>query len=457
MQTFQIKLNKIGEITALPDSQRLFGFLMSLLDKKDKEDIDAFAKSVLEGDVCCMVSNLMPFGYYPMPKDYIMEKLGKFFPVNQAKIKEFEKSREKIKIEIEEFRERVNTNLEEQKRKEKNIKQIEEEIQKINEFRKTNGKKVASSLEESKEIHRKNKAITKEEVKKLKAEIKEYNKRISTLDLKYNEKSQEIAKLSRKGIYEAIKRIDFIQKKDLEKLLTDIGSLPESESQVFETKKLMDYTYIKRSQNFIQKFHLKSQSEKWPGLPNVAYSLPIISLQKDNRSDGNKENIVSFCFYVSTEKTSILAKKLQQMCKESSFSYSCFLGNKASSGYNEYEVTGVEEIKDRNVLNIKWKNTKQSAESKVYLNLGILLPNESVVDWEKSILEISSSDRKPYEVNDEIRKVISFITAGSVVASMIKGREEPRIGKCIKNQYNPLYQNALIFGNSFLVELEVGI
>lgn len=456
MQIFQIQLNQVGEITGLPDSQRLFGFLMSLVDKK--ENIDDFAKNILEGKECCMVSNVMPLGYYPMPKDYIMEKLEECFQSNQKKIKELEENRKQVKIGIEELVKKVNNILEEQRQKEREIKQVEEEIKRLNALQESNGNQAGDNFKNAIAIQENKKKDMDIKVKSLKDEKKEYNKQIDKLTPKYNTISQGIAELSRKEIYEAIKKIDFIQKEDLEKLLTDISDLGKNDDQVWEAKKLKEYDSIKKNQNFIQKFHLKSQTEKWPGLPNIAYSLPILSLRKAGKEKGQIEEKKIFCFYVAVEENSILAIKLQNMSREEKLSLPCFLGSKASSGYNAYELAKVVRVEDIQELNIKVK--KESAipnEKKKFLNLGMLLPDEESLDWQSSILEISSSDRKPYEINDETSKVISFIIAGSVIVRDDKQNAEYKIGKCIKNQYNPLYRNALIFGNSFLVELGGGL
>ena len=172
-----------------------------------------------------------------------------------------------------------------------------------------------------------------------------------------------------------------------------------------------------------------------PGFPNVSYSLAISSLK-----DKNNKEVNEFSFFVSTEDDSILSKTLEKLKKEiqDNGGINCILGEKGSLGYNEYNIIDIGELSKELV----------TSKSKKYLNLGMLLPSESV-KLEESIIDIFISDRKPFEIEYEVSKVISFISAGSVLKSEIVS-----VGKCIKNKYNPLYENAIIFGNSFVEEWE---
>ena len=87
MITYEVKLKKIGEMTTLPDSQRLFGFLVNSSKKYCTEDeISSFVKGVREHKQKCMISNVVPSGYYPTPKEYIMQKLQKRLEKNQKEI-----------------------------------------------------------------------------------------------------------------------------------------------------------------------------------------------------------------------------------------------------------------------------------------------------------------------------------------------------------------------------------
>ena len=88
--------------------------------------------------------------------------------------------------------------------------------------------------------------------------------------------------------------------------------------------------------------------------------------------------------------------------------------------------------------------------------MGALLPNFDNIDVKNSVLDIYTSDRKPFEIENEISKVISFITAGSVIKLRENIIDPHKIGKSIDNsKYNPMYKDTIIFGNSYFVKLEV--
>ena len=55
MYIFEIKLKRIGEITLLPDSQKLFGFLMGKLKESySDEKIGEFVESVERKECICI-------------------------------------------------------------------------------------------------------------------------------------------------------------------------------------------------------------------------------------------------------------------------------------------------------------------------------------------------------------------------------------------------------------------
>ena len=74
MKTFKIILEQVGMMTTFPDSQRIFGWLMQqLTESGDKEEISELVRDIKNDKISCMVSNLLPNGYVPTPKDYILE------------------------------------------------------------------------------------------------------------------------------------------------------------------------------------------------------------------------------------------------------------------------------------------------------------------------------------------------------------------------------------------------
>ncbi|MFC2471695.1 MAG: hypothetical protein ACFNVI_09895 [Lachnoanaerobaculum gingivalis] len=408
MIRYEVKLNKIGEMTTLPDSQRLFGFLINNSKKYcSEEDISSFVRGVRQQEQKCMISNLLPSGYYPISKEFIMQKMQGRLNKNQEEIKKLEEMQMKLRGESEEVV---------QKLREKN------KAKKLNKVHKD---------ELYKEIH-----SCKSQLEKIKADFSSNSKLINSL--------------SSKNIYETVKRMDFIEQNQLKALL----KLGESNDKI-RVDDLLKFNYIKKNRTFIQKFRLENQIKQLPGIPNVAYSLPILSFE-NQKGDIQRQ----FSFFVEVREGTCISRALEAMNErldsakkeKDIFEYGipCFLGGKASSGYNEYRIYSIEKSKEAEGL-------RQVFADDRYLNIGMLLPNFDKIDAQMSVLDIYTSDRKPFEIEYEIPKVISFITTGSVIKLKQDKTDLYEVGKSIDNsRYNPMYKkNAIIFGNSYLVKLEV--
>lgn len=408
MIRYEVKLNKIGEMTTLPDSQRLFGFLINNSKKYcSEEDISSFVRGVREQEQKCMISNLIPSGYYPTPKEFIMQKLQGRLNKNQEEIKNLEEVQRKLRQESEELV---------QKLKEKN---------------------------KAKKPDKYNKKESDKEVQGCKSRLEE-------LKANFNNNSKLINSLCSKNIYETVKKMDFIEQNQLKDLL----KLVESKDKI-RVDDLLKFKYIKKNRTFIQKFRLEDQIKGLPGIPNVAYSLPIISFE-NQKGEIQRQ----FSFFVEVREETCISRALEAMNErfdsakkgKDIFEHGipCFLGGKASSGYNEYRIYSIEKSKDAEGL-------RQVFADDRYLNIGMLLPNFDKIDAQMSVLDIYTSDRKPFEIEYEIPKVISFITTGSVIKLKQDKIDLYEVGKSIDNsRYNPMYKkNAIIFGNSYLVKLEV--
>lgn len=75
MKTYQIKLTLTGTLTQLSDSQRLFGVLMWMFSEAyGKEETTEFVQAVLKEEVPVFLSNLIPYGYFPVPVEYLQSK-----------------------------------------------------------------------------------------------------------------------------------------------------------------------------------------------------------------------------------------------------------------------------------------------------------------------------------------------------------------------------------------------
>lgn len=408
MIRYEVKLNKIGEMTTLPDSQRLFGFLINNSKKYcSEEDISSFVRGVRQQEQKCMISNLLPSGYYPIPKEFIMQKLQGRLNKNQEEIKKLEGMQMKLRGESEEI------------------------VQKLREKNK------------AKKLNK----VHKEELDK---EIQSCKSQLEKIKTDFSNNSKLINSLSSKNIYETVKRMDFIEQNQLKALL----KLGESKDKI-RVDDLLKFNYIKKNRTFIQKFRLENQIKQLPGIPNVAYSLPILSFENQA---GNLQR--QFSFFVEVREGTCISRALEAMNErlDSSkkgkdiFEYGipCFLGGKASSGYNEYRIYSIDKSKEAEGL-------RQVFADDRYLNIGMLLPNFDKIDAQMSVLDIYTSDRKPFEIEYEIPKVISFITTGSVIKLKQDKTDLYEVGKSIDNsRYNPMYKkNAIIFGNSYLVKLEV--
>ncbi|MGP1370468.1 MAG: hypothetical protein ACTTKU_04705 [Eggerthia catenaformis] len=400
MITYEVKLKKIGEMTTLPDSQRLFGFLINSSKKYCSEgEISTFVKKVREQEEKCMISSVFPTGYYPTPKGFIMQKLEYSLEKNQQEIKKLEEKYESIVKKVQKLEDKKESN------EDPTVKKVQK-------------------LEDKKESN--------EDTTNLKSQLKKIKN-------DFNNLSANINNLSVKNIYETIKNMDFIEKSQLNDLLKI--------REKIDVKSLKKFEYIKRNQTFIQKFRLENQIKELPGIPNVAYSLPILSFT-NKVGEVQKE----FSFFVKVEKESCISKCLERMKKNlDKHEIPCFLGGKGSSGYNEYQIHCIEK------LNESEDKEHYAMSNANYLNMGVLLPDFDRIDAKNSMMDIHTSDRKPFEIENEIPKIISFVTEGSVIKTKEDKIDIYKVGKSIDNsKYNPLYRkNAIIFGNSYLVKLEV--
>jgi len=73
MRVFSVELKALGEISQLPDSQKLFGALVYFLKQNGRNEnhVSSFVKRIKDRDIYLSLSNLMPNGYLPVPKSYL--------------------------------------------------------------------------------------------------------------------------------------------------------------------------------------------------------------------------------------------------------------------------------------------------------------------------------------------------------------------------------------------------
>lgn len=233
---------------------------------------------------------------------------------------------------------------------------------------------------------------------------------------KFGDKSKEI--------YEKIKKIDFIKKEDMKKILNN----------EVELKNFKDY--LRQKQSYIQKFRLENQFHNLAGLENKAYTVPIVKIINES----TEEIVTDFIIMIKTDSDMIIKwlENIKNAQENEGNDEEVYLGPKGSQGYNRF-IRGKVEIKEE----------KNSEKANFYLNVGMLLPNS--INYKKSYIDLHISDRKAFEITEEAKKVIGFINVGSVIYS--EG-ENFNIGKSIQNKYNILYKNAIVFGNSYLEALD---
>lgn len=102
MRVFRIKLMAKGDLTQIPDSQKLFGVIIYKFSEKYGSDkATKFTKAVWNRTIFLALSNILPSGYLPTPQEYLMDQLAAFESkdLNLKKVREQIKERSYIKAE----------------------------------------------------------------------------------------------------------------------------------------------------------------------------------------------------------------------------------------------------------------------------------------------------------------------------------------------------------------------
>lgn len=74
---YTIELKLVGDAMIIPDSHRILGWLAQRLTEDFSEsESTQFISSILDKRLC-MISNLLPSGYYPMPKIYFLSRIAR--------------------------------------------------------------------------------------------------------------------------------------------------------------------------------------------------------------------------------------------------------------------------------------------------------------------------------------------------------------------------------------------
>jgi len=219
-------------------------------------------------------------------------------------------------------------------------------------------------------------------------------------------------------------------------------------------KKISHITdFVKIQENQDAKYRISNEFFNVPGAKNDLFSIPIITPIIE--VEENEKNVDYFSFYLAFDVENELTRKLLELLRKLRNDKEVFLhGQKASHGYNMYEIIGIVLKTD-----LPWD------DSTCFLNLGMFLPNdEKIIDYEHSKLKLFTSERRPYEMRpgqgqfERDNNFLSFIEAGSIVKlnSIVKSLDEVKnglrfIGKSIRSPYGG---KRIVYGQSFLYPLK---
>lgn len=99
MKNYKIILRSSGTVTQLPDSQKIFGAMVTELSRMQGGEAAAeFVRKVYNREAHLALSNLFPLGFLPVPQDYIMEK----FAERLSEEKKPEENLKKLRAQIRE-------------------------------------------------------------------------------------------------------------------------------------------------------------------------------------------------------------------------------------------------------------------------------------------------------------------------------------------------------------------
>jgi hypothetical protein len=247
------------------------------------------------------------------------------------------------------------------------------------------------------------------------------------------EKASEKGQKNTKRIYKEIKKRNYIKSDKILNILSNNERISD----------IYPYVHLKQS----NQIHASIDSLHYhlDGLDSNIYSVPETIVLKVGKKDGIAEMVSEFCFYLSIEAGELEHELLKMLAYAKEKEKPFFLGQRASQGLNLYRIGQLQKRAD-------WH--RAGAES--YLNLGMLLPDN--LDFEKSYLNIFTSERKPYNQlegwnKNKKNQFISFISAGSILYFKNNKDKEFITGKSIASPFDG--ERAIVFGNPVLYPMNV--
>ncbi len=225
----------------------------------------------------------------------------------------------------------------------------------------------------------------------------------------------------------AIKKRSYIRPENLEHILNG--------EQSCETV----FPYVKLQTRQQPRASIESVRYDIAGLESKLYSVPTINLPEistDKSGCKRQKPMETFCFYLQADDSGICADLLELLNEAAAARQSIILGKRASQGLNIFELAGITALDFSHI------------DTKNYLNLGMLLPDE--IDFEYSTLKLFTSERRPFEMaggweKDATGYFISFIAEGSIISAP---GGAAGAGKSVKSPYNE--KRDIVFGNAFL-------
>jgi hypothetical protein len=230
---------------------------------------------------------------------------------------------------------------------------------------------------------------------------------------------------SKKERYKAVKKREYITGEQLIKLMES----PQAASQLYP------YVYTHSSQHI----HASIDAARYnmPGLPPNLFSVPEMTVFEKRGELEKETKVTKFTFYLAMDEGDDGQKLLHALQHAQDTNRLFFLGARASQGLNIYKIT------DICAESIDYEQTT------LFLNMGMLLPQN--IDFEKSKLQLYTSERRPYFVaegwsKNMSGKFISYIEAGSIIVTEDNGWRSA--GKSITSPFQP---RDLVFGNAYLL------
>lgn len=232
-----------------------------------------------------------------------------------------------------------------------------------------------------------------------------------------------------KDDYKALKGYKYAKKDVINQLLQEKDNIKELVKKKMEEGKI--YTY---QEEYQQRLHIADDyGTKY--LKNIPFSIQKIQLIP---------YINEFYFFIAFKGDGEIVREFEMMLHKMTEDRELLvLGSRASQGLNLFQLETIEKG------NFNYKCQKNC--KKVYLNMGMLLPN--CINFKTSVLRLFTSERRPYKMNGLYEKeklkgnYISFIDSGSIIETE---EELNNISKCESS----INEGEIIFGKSFLYPLK---